>query len=57
MYQAIQKENLTFDGKDREKQRRSRITSISETERRAATEEAEKAVKVTVLQRTLKVSI
>lgn len=54
MYQAIQKENLTFDGKDREKQRRSRITSISETERKEATEEEEKAVKVTVLQRTLK---
>jgi hypothetical protein len=57
IYRTLENENLTFDGKDKQKQRRSAISSSSESSVYVSAEQIEKVKKLHSLERTLKVSI
>ena len=56
IYRTLENENLTFDGKNKQKQRRSAISS-SESSVYVSAEQIEKVKKLHSLGRTLKVSI
>ena len=54
IYRTLENENLTFDGKNKEKQRRSAISSSSESSVYVSAEQIEKVKKLHSLERTLK---
>ena len=54
IYRTLENENLTFDGKDKQKQRRSAISSSSESSVYVSAEQIEKVKKLHSLERTLK---
>lgn len=56
IYRTIENENLTFDGKDKQKQRRSAIKSGSGLDELPTVEQVEKVKRLHSLHRTLKVS-
>ena len=57
IYRTIESENLTFDGKDKQKQRRSAIKSESSGDGLPSGVQVEKVKKLHSLERTLKVSL